>query len=145
LKKIYPVIAAVLFAFFAHAAYAENFSSVVGKWKTKDDDTGKFKSIVEFYVAKDGTLEGRIIKILDKDKAPVCESCPGESDYGKGTPLEGMVIAKGIQKLGEKSGTIFDPAKAKNYKVEIRRDGKNLLVRGYVAFFYRTQVWYPAD
>lgn len=144
-KAMFAFLMTALFAFAAQSVFADDFTSVVGKWKTKDDETGQFKSVVEFYVAKDGSLEGKITKIIVKDKGVTCETCPGESSYPKGTPLEGMVIAKSIKKVGEKSGTIFDPEKAKNYNVKIWREGKNLMVRGYIAFLYRTQTWYPAE
>jgi uncharacterized protein (DUF2147 family) len=42
-------------------------------------------------------------------------------------------------------GTILDPNNGKVYKYKIFRDGKNLAVRGYIAFLYRTQTWLPAE
>lgn len=131
--------------FISATLHAEDFSSVVGKWKTKDDETGEFKSIVELYVAKDGSLQGKIVKLLKKDKGELCDQCPGDSKYALNTPLEGMVIAWDIKKLNEKSGKIFDPAKAKTYNVQFWREGADLKVRGYIAFFYRTQTWYKAE
>ena len=47
--------------------------SIVGKWKTIDDSTGKEKSIVEIYEKgqlKDGQLK-EIASRLDKDDNPV--------------------------------------------------------------------------
>jgi uncharacterized protein (DUF2147 family) len=144
-KAKFAFLITALFMFAAQTVFADDFSTVIGKWKTKDDATGEFKSVVEFYIAKDGSLEGKIAKLIVKDKGVTCETCPGESNFPKGTPLEGMIIAKGIKKIGEKSGTIFDPEKAKNYTVKVWREGKNLMVRGHIAFFYRTQTWYPAE
>ena len=40
-----------------------NAQSIVGKWKTIDDETGKTKSIVEIFM-KDGKAYGKIIKLF---------------------------------------------------------------------------------
>ena len=45
----------------ASAAQAQSPSSAVGRWKTIDDATGKAKSVVEVYVAKDGRLAGKLL------------------------------------------------------------------------------------
>ena len=128
----------------ASTLFAEDFSSITGKWKTKDDETGEFKSVVELYVASDGTLQGKIAKLL-KNPAEKCDKCPGDSKYEVNTPIEGMIFIWDVKKLNEKSGKIFDPAKAKMYNVQFWKEGNLLKVRGYIAFFYRTQTWYPAD
>lgn len=131
--------------FLSSVLFAEDFSSVTGKWKTKDDETGEFKSIVELYVASDGTLQGKIVKLLNKKDQDKCDKCPGDSQYPLNTPVEGMIFVWDVKKLNEKSGRIFDPAKAKMYSVQFWREGNNLKVRGYIAFFFRTQTWYPAE
>ncbi len=128
--------------FSASSLMAEDFSSVTGYWKTIDDETGEAKSIVHLYETN-GELKGRIIKLL-KDPDAKCDKCPGDSNYAKNTPITGMVMIWGVKELGEKSGYIFDPAKAKRYTLQLWKEGKVLKVRGYVAFFYRTQTWYPA-
>jgi uncharacterized protein (DUF2147 family) len=136
------MIVAVLF--LCGNLHAADFSSVVGKWKPKDDETGEFKSIVELYVAKDGTLEGKISKLL-KNPGGKCDKCPGDSNYAKDTPVEGMIFVWGVKNVDERGGVIFDPAKAKTYTVKIWKEGNTLKVRGYIAMVYRTQTWYPAD
>ena len=45
--------------------------SPIGKWKTIDDETGKAKSIVEITQASNGTLQGRVIEILQSEIARV--------------------------------------------------------------------------
>jgi len=135
----------VLALFLATHLFAEDFSSITGKWKTKDDETGEFKSIVELYVASDGTLQGKIDRLLNKKDTDKCDKCPGDSQYAVNTPIEGMIFVWDVKKLGEKSGKIFDPAKAKMYNVQFWKEGNLLKVRGYIAFFYRTQTWYPAE
>ena len=54
------------------AGHAQTPSSAVGRWKTIDDVTGKAKSVVEVYMAKDGRLAG-IISIGDVVKRRIEE------------------------------------------------------------------------
>ncbi|NEV93246.1 DUF2147 domain-containing protein [Psychroflexus sp. YR1-1] len=116
---------------------------VFGEWKTIDEDTGVAKSIVEIY-EKDGEVYGKVKKILREDKRDLrCTKCKGDL---KNQKIEHMVILRGLSKKGEKytGGKITDPEKGKTYDAKIWiEEGKpnTLLVRGYVAFFYRTQKW----
>jgi uncharacterized protein (DUF2147 family) len=144
-KYFMPVSFTIVALFLSTYLFAEDFSSVTGKWKTMDDETGEFKSVVELYVAKDGTLQGKISKLLLKNAVNKCDKCPGDSSYAQNTPIEGMIFVWDVKQLNEKSGKIFDPAKAKTYSVQLWREGKLLKVRGYIAFLFRTQTWYPAD
>jgi uncharacterized protein (DUF2147 family) len=118
--------------------------SVVGKWKTIDDETGKPKSIVEVY-EKSGKIYGKIVDILDPQKKDkLCTECTGDE---KNKPVLGMVIVKGLQKDAEEynGGSITDPVTGKKYKCFITLEGKDKLkVRGYIGFALigRTQYWY---
>ncbi|MGC9450259.1 MAG: DUF2147 domain-containing protein [Oceanipulchritudo sp.] len=122
--------------------------SVLGDWRTIDDETGKTKSIVTLYLDSDGKLEGRVIEILHSDRGPnpLCDNCPGER---KGKPVLGMVILWGLKETGDgdwKGGQIIDPKNGKVYKAKLhlREDGR-LEVRGFVGFSLlgRTQTWEP--
>ena len=121
--------------------------SVLGKWKTIDDETGKPKSIVELYMV-DGKVHGKVVKLINpKQKNPVCDEC---EDDRKDQPVEGMEIIRGMVKDGDEyeDGTICDPANGKVYdcKLWVDEDDPNKLnVRGYIAFFYRTQEWIRVD
>ncbi|MBL4745560.1 MAG: DUF2147 domain-containing protein [Flavobacteriaceae bacterium] len=121
---------------------------IFGKWKTIDDETGKEKSIVEIY-QENGKVYAKILQLLDKDKQDaICENCE-DNDPRKNQPVKGMVIIDGLKKDGnEYSGaTILDPKKGKIYKCKIWLDEENpnkLNVRGYIAFFFRTQNWFRA-
>ncbi|MDA7837039.1 DUF2147 domain-containing protein [Salibacteraceae bacterium] len=121
--------------------------SVLGKWKTIDDETGKPKSIVEIY--KNGDVyEGKILKLFkgpDEEQDPVCKECDKDDPrYMK--KIIGMTIVKDMEmddgELDE--GTILDPKKGEVYdcKIWVGDDGK-LNVRGYIMFLYRTQTWEP--
>ncbi|WHT38175.1 MULTISPECIES: DUF2147 domain-containing protein [Myroides] len=120
-----------------------NAQSIVGKWKTFDDQTGDAKSIVEIS-EKGGKYHGKVIEILNPAKKDSkCEKCPGND---KGKPIEGLEIIKNLSKKGEEytGGTIIDPQSGKEYKCSIKTNGKTKLeVRGYVgiSLIGRTQTW----
>ncbi|AXG71724.1 hypothetical protein KORDIASMS9_03981 [Kordia sp. SMS9] len=121
--------------------------SVVGKWKTIDDETGEAKSIVEIY-QQNGKIYGKVVDIIDASKRDgLCEKC---KDSRKNKPVLGMEIIDGLTKDDDEysDGKILDPEKGKEYKCKIWLDEDNedkLYVRGYVAFFYRTQHWYRVE
>lgn len=119
--------------------------SIIGQWKTVDDETGETRSIVELY-KENGKIYGKILQLLlPEDKGKLCEPCKGK-DHNQ--PIEGMVIVKGLTKDKNDEytgGTILDPQKGKEYKCKMWIDNDEpdtLNVRGYVAFFYRTQNWH---
>ena len=117
--------------------------SVLGQWKTVDDETGEEKSIVEIY-EENGKVYGKIIEIFDPEKRDLpCKFCKGD-DHNK--PVLGLKIIKDMVKSGNayKKGTITNPEDGKVYECRLKLDEDNsnkLQVRGYVAFFYRTQYW----
>ncbi|MBS9782092.1 MAG: DUF2147 domain-containing protein [Gammaproteobacteria bacterium] len=114
----------------------------IGQWKTIDDETKQAKSIVEVYQKADGTVAGKVLKLLQKPGA-VCKKCDGAK---KNQPIEGMEILWGLKKEGDKwtSGTILDPKKGKTYRAEIKviDGGKTLKVTGKVLMFSRSQLWH---
>lgn len=121
--------------------------SPAGRWQTIDDETGKPKSIVEIQQATDGTLTGKVAKILQSDHGPnpLCSACEGER---KDQPITGMTILWGLKPDGESvwtGGTILDPAKGKTYraKVTLLEGGETLEMRGYIGIeaLGRTQTW----
>lgn len=125
---------------FGNLIYSQQ---VYGEWKTIDDETGVAKSIVEVY-ENDGEVFGKVKKILREDKRDVrCTECKGDL---KNQKVEGMVILENLSKDDDKynDGTITDPENGKTYDAKIwlkEGDPNTLMVRGYVAFFYRTQEW----
>jgi uncharacterized protein (DUF2147 family) len=127
-------------------SFSINAQSVLGKWKTIDDETGKEKSIVEVY-EKDGKIYGKILNLLNRepgDEDPLCDKC---TDDRKNKHVVGMEIIRDMENDGDeyKGGTIMDPKNGKIYtcKLWLDEDDKDVLkVRGYIAFFYRTQIWH---
>ena len=121
--------------------------SVFGKWKTIDDETKKAKSIVEIY-EQNGKLYGKILELYrgpDEDPDPVCDECE-EDDDRYNQKVVGMEIIREMEKDDDEweDGTILDPKNGKVYdcKLWVDEDDPNILnVRGYIAFFFRTQTW----
>ncbi len=138
MKKVFTsMLFLALFLFSANS-----FAQVTGVWKTVDDETGIEKSHLKIY-EKDGKYYGKVVKILREEHVnDVCSNC---TDYRKDKPIVGMEIVSNMKKKGDtySGGEILDPEKGKIYDCKMWRDGENLKVRGYVAFFYRTQTWYP--
>lgn len=133
----------IIVLLFSTIFYAQN-QTVIGKWKTIDDETGKPKSIVEIY-EKSGKIYGKVIEILDEEhKKSVCSKCSG-GDRNK--PILGMIVIKGLSKKGNHytSGKILDPQNGKLYQSIVALEGKDKLkVRGYIgiSLLGRTQYWY---
>lgn len=142
--KLFALLLALPLLALSSMALAQ--SSPVGKWRTIDDKTGKVKSIVEITETADGTLQGKVLQVLDSDKGPhpVCDACKGEN-HNK--PIEGMVIAWGLRREGDAwdGGQIMDPKNGKVYsaKMTLVDGGRKLEVRGYLGFSLlgRTQTW----
>lgn len=132
----------LLSAFFISILTA-NAQSVVGKWKTFDDETKEAKSIVEI-TERGGKIYGKVIEILNPSKKDIkCKDCSGAD---KDKPVLGLEILKGLSKDGKEysDGKILDPSNGKLYKCTVSLDGNDKLkVRGYVGIsaFGRTQVW----
>ncbi|MFZ4106793.1 DUF2147 domain-containing protein [Flavobacterium sp.] len=133
----------ILFSFFLAIQFSFS-QSVLGRWKTVDDETKKEKGIVEIY-EKEGKIYGKIVEILEpQNRNKKCVLCEG-SDKDK--PILGIIFVKGLTKEGSEynGGEILDPKNGKLYKCYITLESKDKLkVRGYVgiSLFGRTQYWY---
>ena len=134
----------LLFAF--HFSFAQE-KSIVGQWKTIDDETGSAKSIVEI-TEENGQIVGKILKLFKKpeeDQNPKCDKCSGDK---KDKPVIGMTILWDLKKKGDSNwadGQILDPKNGKTYscKAELLEEGKKLKVRGFIgiSLLGRSQVW----
>lgn len=128
--------------FFGRYGMAQN--NIIGKWKTIDDESHKARSIIEIY--KKGELYyGKVTDLFltaDEPSNPICRHCD-ESDPRYMQPVIGMEIMKNIKKKGNEyaGGQILDPDSGKIYDCKLWIENGNLKVRGYIAFFYRTQTW----
>jgi uncharacterized protein (DUF2147 family) len=121
-----------------------NAQSILGKWKTIDDETNEAKSVVEI-AERNGKVYGKIIKLFrtpNEDPDPLCSECP-EEDTRYNKRVLGMEIIQDMaaDEDGYSGGTILDPKVGKIYKCRLWVEGDNLKVRGYWGPFYRTQTW----
>lgn len=138
MKKITLHIFILLLTFNSYS------QSIIGKWKTIDDETGKERSILEIYQVE-GKIYAKISKLLEKsEENKVCENCKGAN---KNKPLKGLVIINGLSKDGDEwnGARILDPKTGNEYKCYITLEAPNKLkVRGYLGFALlgRTQYWY---
>jgi len=141
---------AALFTLLLASAASAAEPSVVGRWQTIDDETGKPKAIIVIQ-EENGKLSGKIERLFrapEEEQDPRCDKCSGPLG---GKPIIGMVILRDLEKDGDEwtGGTILDPANGKTYscKVELEDGGKKLKVRGYlgISLLGRTQHWVRAD
>ena len=141
------IMAALVLALAPFMAMAQTDGSLVGRWKTIDDETNAPRSIVEITEAN-GELQGRILEIFyrpDEKPDPVCEACEGER---KGQPVIGMTFLWGLKPDGSNewaSGSVLDPKNGKIYnaKATLTEAGQKLRLRGFIGTpnLARTQVW----
>jgi uncharacterized protein (DUF2147 family) len=141
------IIALLILTLGPAAAMAQTAGSLVGKWKTIDDDTNAPRSIVEI-TDVNGELQGRILQIFyrpDEKPDPVCEACDGER---KDKPVIGMTFLWGLKPDGANewaSGSVLDPKNGKIYnaKATLTDAGQKLRLRGFIGtpILGRTQVW----
>lgn len=117
---------------------------IVGRWTSIDDETGKKRSVVEIS-ERGGRLFGHVVQLFrepNEDQDPVCKECdPKDDRYRK--KVIGMEIIRDMVKDDEAwvDGTILDPKNGSVYDCKLWLENGKLKVRGYVAFFYRTQTW----
>jgi uncharacterized protein (DUF2147 family) len=118
--------------------------SVLGEWKTINDETGKARSIVEIYEAEDGMLYGKVKRILNEEKREnLCVECKGKN---KNKKIEGLILMEHFKKEDKEyvDGSIVNPNNGKVYdsKMWIDPDEPDILnIRGYIGFFYKTVQW----
>lgn len=137
MKKIFL---SIIISMFFNSVFSQ---TVIGKWKTIDDSTGKARSIINIYKHND-EIYGKIIELLEKEKRDKrCIEC---EDERKDKPILGMIILSDLTSKSDKyyTGKILHPGKGEEYRCKIWVDENYpdiLNVRGYIAFFYRTQQW----
>lgn len=118
--------------------------SILGKWKTIDDETNEPKSIVEI-TERNGKIYGKIIQLFripGEDQDPVCKECPSD-DIRYNKKVLGMEIIQNMEPDGLEfsGGTILDPKVGKIYRCRLWVEDDKLKVRGYWGPFFRTQTW----
>ena len=132
----------LLILFYSFSAFSQ-VNSIVGTWKTIDDETGEAKSLVRIYKHTDGKYYGKIEKLF-KNPDGKCDNC---KDENKGKPILGMVIITDMKEKSDRleGGSILDPANGKKYSATIsyEKDSGKLKVRGFIGLSVagRNQFW----
>ncbi len=125
-------------------AGASGQTDILGSWVTIDDNTGKKRSVVEIS-ERGGKAYGKIVRLFrepHEEADPICDECdPGDDRHNK--KVIGMEFIRGMVRDDDEwdDGTILDPENGKVYDCKLWVEDDKLMVRGYVAFFYRTQTW----
>jgi uncharacterized protein (DUF2147 family) len=137
MKKLLLMCVVLCSALFAQA------QSIIGTWKTIDDETNEPKSYLQLY-EENGQLKGKVVRLLKSAPDKLCTECPGER---KDKPILNMIVVEDMRMQDGyyQGGRILDPEKGKWYTCKMwLKDGdpNTLVVRGYVSVFYRTQNWY---
>jgi len=120
--------------------------AITGFWTTVNETTKKPESIVAIYEYQ-GKDYGRIIGTYDTtghiidtiynplDRAPGIAGCPYYS---------GLDFIYNLKKSGSRyKGKIVDPEKGRVYNAELWTEKNQLVVRGKILFFGRSQYWLP--
>ena len=115
------------------------------QWQTIDDKTGEKKAVIQL-TESGGKVSGKIIKVLNKEKADaLCTKCPGSL---KNKPVEGLQILSGLKADANNQwsdGKLVDPESGKTYagKLTLSDNGQSLKLRGFVGtpVFGRSQTW----
>ena len=118
--------------------------TVIGKWITIDDETGKKKSVIELFMNGD-KLHGKVTELYltpTEDQNPMCTECDGDLN---GKPIRGMEVLIAMEYDADdkewSEGEILDPENGTSYDCKLWLEKGKLQLRGYVMFFYRTQMW----
>lgn len=136
---------------FAVVLFAVSFAwaqDIAGLWKSIDEDSGKARCVVAVY-PYEGKCYGRIIGtfsdagVMQDDIYRGIEKAPGVVGN---PPYCGLDIIWDLEPAGYSfKGKILDPEKGNVYNAELWRDDDNLIVRGKLLFFFRSQTWLPAS
>jgi len=149
-KKLLVIASLAAFVITLSAPALRAQGVLAGTWKTIADegpDKGKAKSHLELF-EKDGAFFARVAKLLLEPQDKLCEKCKGDL---KNKPVVGLIIMSDMKKTGVldkdfgeeyAGGEIMDPENGKSYRCKIWVKDDVMTVRGYVAFFHRTQNWY---
>lgn len=139
----------------AAMSWAASSDSILGYWRTIDDESGFAKAIVHIQNAQNGSYLSTIVATVERpDYTPAerCNNCPAPFTNRKiiGIPLLWDLRAASTNKVGGEQhytgGYLIDPLSGKFYQIsaKLSNDGRRLTLRGYiigVPFIGRTQTW----
>ncbi len=128
---------------FLSQVFQVQAQTVFGKWKTFDEHTNEYESIIEVY-EQEGKAYAKVYHIVDPEKREAI--CIGCKDDRKNKPILGLELMTGLKKKGDEwsGGKILDPKSGKEYKCYMELlDDSTLKVRGYIgiSMFGKTAIW----
>ena len=102
------------------------------QWQTIDDKTGEKKAVIQL-TESGGKVSGKIIKVLNKEKADaLCTKCPGSL---KNKPVEGLQILSGLKADGNNQwsdGKLVDPESGKTYSGKLTLSDNGQTPDGFI-------------
>jgi uncharacterized protein (DUF2147 family) len=130
---------------FCSTLFAQDIS---GFWKSVDEKSGRVQSMVAIYEYQ-GKYYGRFIGTYNA-KGEVNDTIYAPKDRAsgvKGHPyFAGLDFIWNLQEDHSKyRGKILDPESGKVYNAQLWIKEGNLVVRGHILFFGRSQTWIPAS
>lgn len=135
--------------FLTQTLFAAN--DITGFWKTVNEQ-GVVQSIIAIY-DYDGKAYGRIIASFDSSTGKIKDSVYNPVEKAPGIvgnpPYCGLDIICDLEDSGwVHKGKIIDPEHGKTYKAELWTEAGDLVVRGKLLMFGRSQKWFavkPSD
>ena len=145
-SKIYGIKSVLLYVLLILGTPASAESLIEGYWKSIDEQTSKASGYWKLEV-KDNRLLGYLVNYPDMKPDNTCIVCTGKLKEFYEKPIQGTAwINLRKNKDGVwKDGYIIDSGEGKKYKAQIWVEDGNLMMRGYIGFFYRTQTWIKTD
>jgi uncharacterized protein (DUF2147 family) len=133
----------LLFVGITLSATLFSADKITGLWKSIDDSTGLVKSVSIIYEHK-GKVYGRLLVTYEDDGRLADPKLKADKIVGD-PPFVGLDFIWDMQDTGKKwtKGKILDPAPGKVYTCEMWIDKGNLIVRGKIGPFGRSQTWVP--
>jgi uncharacterized protein (DUF2147 family) len=136
----------IVFAFFFCSALMA--ADIDGYWKSINETTGKPQCVVAVYEYED-LHYGRIVGTFDANgvMTDTIHNPKSRAPGIVGSPFYcGMDLIWGLDDAGSKfKGKIVDPEKGNVYNAELWTDNQDLIVRGKLLFFGRSQRWRPVS
>ena len=121
-------------------------STVPGYWKSIDDQTGEVTAFWKLEI-KDNRLLGYLVNYPGMKPENVCMQCTGELQEFFEKPINNTAwlnLSKNRNGIWQE-GYIIDSGKGEKYKAKVWVEDGNLMMRGYIGFFFRTQTWLRTD
>ena len=145
-SKIYGIKSVLFYVLLILVTPASAESSIEGYWKSIDEQTSKASGYWKLEV-KDNRLLGYLVNYPDMKPDNTCNVCTGKLEEFYEKPIQGTAwINLRKNKDGVwKDGYIIDSGEGKKYKAQLWVEDGNLMMRGYIGFFYRTQTWLRTD